>query len=109
MAMVGYAIAVVGGPTIAPLIGGAITSSHLRWRWTEYLTGILMMAQLVLNVIILDESYGPALLVHKARRLRHETGNWALHAKVNPLSSILPKSRLANHTSCLSTRSGMFR
>ncbi|KAM0806128.1 MFS multidrug transporter [Usnea florida] len=81
MAMVGYAIAVVGGPTIAPVIGGAITSSHLRWRWTEYLTGILMMAQLVLNVIILDESYGPALLVYKAQRLRHKTGNWALHAK----------------------------
>ena len=82
MAMVGYAIAVVGGPTIAPVIGGAIASSHLRWRWTEYLTGMLMMAQLILNIVILDESYGPALLVYKAQRLRHETGNWALHAKV---------------------------
>ena len=109
MAMVGYAIAVVGGPTIAPVIGGAITSSHLRWRWTEYLTGILMMAQLVLNVIILDESYGPALLVYKAQRLRHETGNWALHAKVYPLTLVLFMSPLPNHTSCLSTRSGMFR
>ena len=57
MAMVGYAIAVVGGPTIAPVIGGAIASSHLQWRWTEYLMGIVIMAQLVLKVIILDESY----------------------------------------------------
>jgi DHA1 family multidrug resistance protein-like MFS transporter len=32
-------------------------------------------------MIILDESYPPMLLVYKARRLRHETGNWALHAK----------------------------
>jgi MFS transporter, DHA1 family, multidrug resistance protein len=32
-------------------------------------------------MIVLDESYPPMLLVYKARRLRHETGNWALHAK----------------------------
>ena len=83
MAMVGYAIAVVGGPTIAPVIGGAITSSYLRWRWTEYLTGILMLAQLIVNMLVLDESYTPALLVYKAQRLRYETGNWALHAKVS--------------------------
>lgn len=81
--MVGYAIAVVGGPTIAPVIGGAIASSPLGWRWTEYLTGMIMMAQLILDVVILDESYGPALLVAKARKLRFETGNWALHAKVS--------------------------
>ena len=36
---------------------------------------------LVFAVIFLDESYGPVLLVYKARRLRHESGNWALHAK----------------------------
>jgi Major Facilitator Superfamily len=30
--------------------------------------------------LILDESYPPVLLVYKARRLRFETGNWALHA-----------------------------
>jgi len=40
-----------------------------------------MMFFLLLDVIILDETYPPALLVAKARRLRHETGNWALHAR----------------------------
>lgn len=35
---------------------------------------------LTLGVIFLDETYPPALLVHKARRLRITTGNWALHA-----------------------------
>lgn len=29
----------------------------------------------------MDESYAPVLLVYKARRLRHESGNWALHAR----------------------------
>ncbi|CAD6569569.1 MAG: hypothetical protein ASARMPRED_002949 [Alectoria sarmentosa] len=81
VAVSGYAIAVVGGPTIGPLVGGAISSSYLRWRWTEYLTGIIMMAQLILDLLLCDESYAPTLLVYKARRLRQETGNWALHAK----------------------------
>ena len=71
----------VGGPTLGPLIGGAICVSHLRWRWTQYITGIFQMFVLVLDVIIVDESYPNALLVKKAQRLRHESGNWALHAK----------------------------
>jgi hypothetical protein len=40
-----------------------------------------MLFILALDVLILDESYPPVLLVHKAQRLRHESGNWALHAK----------------------------
>ena len=41
-AMVFYAISVTGGPTIGPLIGGAICQSYLGWRWTQYITGIMM-------------------------------------------------------------------
>ncbi|KAK2873936.1 hypothetical protein FQN49_001987 [Arthroderma sp. PD_2] len=80
-AIVGYALSVVGGPTIGPIVGGAIVQSYLGWRWTEYLTGILMLLFLTLDVIFLDESYPPVLLVTKARRLRYSTGNWALHAR----------------------------
>ena len=40
-----------------------------------------MLTFLTLDVIILDESYPKALLVAKARKLRFESGNWALHAK----------------------------
>jgi MFS family permease len=36
IALVGYAFAVVGGPTLGPIAGGAIVQSYLRWRWTEY-------------------------------------------------------------------------
>ena len=80
-AIVGYAMAVVGGPTLGPIIGGAIVTSSLRWRWTQYITGIYTMFILTLDILILDESYPASLLVVKARRLRHESGNWALHAK----------------------------
>src|ERR1700712_2414495 len=41
----------------------------------------MMLFILFLDVLILDESYPAVLLVQKARRLRHESGNWALHAK----------------------------
>ncbi|KAM0096176.1 hypothetical protein ACP6JD_000356 [Aspergillus fumigatus] len=80
-AIVGYAMAVVGGPVLGPIVGGAIIQSYLGWRWTQYITGIMMMFFLVMDVIFLDESYAPVLLVYKARRLRYETGNWALHAR----------------------------
>ena len=80
-AIVSYAMAVVGGPLLGPIAGGAIVESYLRWRWTEYITGIMMLSILAVDLLILDESFPKVLLVYKARRLRHETGNWALHAK----------------------------
>ncbi len=58
-----------------------VAQPWLGWRWTEYLTGILQCFILVFAIIFIDESYPPRLLVYKARRLRHDTGNWALHAK----------------------------
>ncbi|EGE80721.1 MFS multidrug transporter [Blastomyces dermatitidis ATCC 18188] len=81
VAIVGYALAVVGGPSLGPIVGAAIVQSDLRWRWAEYITGIMMIFFLILDVIFIDETYPAALLVKKARRLRYETGNWALHAR----------------------------
>ena len=49
--------------------------------------GIITMAHLILDLLLCDESYAPTLLVYKARRLRQETGNWALHAKVSRVAS----------------------
>lgn len=37
-AIVGYAMAVVGGPVLGPIVGGAIVQSYLGWRWTEYVS-----------------------------------------------------------------------
>ncbi|KAI1386722.1 polyamine transporter 1 [Hypoxylon trugodes] len=82
IAMAGYAMAVVGGPTVGPIVSAVVVAQpSLGWRWTEYTTGMLQSAVLVIAVIFIDESYPPRLLVTKARRLRLETGNWALHAK----------------------------
>ncbi|KAF4984058.1 hypothetical protein FZEAL_671 [Fusarium zealandicum] len=82
IAMAGYAMAVVGGPILGPIVSAAVVQEpSLGWRWTEYVTGMVQALFLVFAVIFVDESYPPRLLVYKARRLRYETGNWALHAK----------------------------
>ncbi|KJZ75301.1 hypothetical protein HIM_05227 [Hirsutella minnesotensis 3608] len=81
IAMAGYAMAVVGGPALGPIVSAAVVQvPSLGWRWTEDLT-LDRAAVLVVAVVFIDESYPPKLLVYKARRLRHDTGNWALHAK----------------------------
>ncbi|KAK8081196.1 hypothetical protein PG997_009014 [Apiospora hydei] len=82
IAMAGYAMAVVGGPTLGPIVSAAVVEvPYLGWRWTQYLTGILQAVVLLTALVFIDESYPPRLLVVKACRLRLETGNWALHAK----------------------------
>jgi hypothetical protein len=74
-------MAVVGGPTIGPIVGGAIIATGTSWRWTEFATAIYMTITFIVDIIVLDESYPPALLKHKASKLRIATGNWALHSK----------------------------
>ena len=58
LAVVGYSVAVIGGPTVGPLIGSAITNSYLGWRWTEYITAIMIFSILVLDLFLLPETYG---------------------------------------------------
>ncbi|KAJ6095353.1 hypothetical protein N7486_006099 [Penicillium sp. IBT 16267x] len=59
-----YALTLVSGTVIAPVI-----------------TGMIMALSFVLGMIFLDESYPPVLLVYKSRQLRPRSGNWALHAQ----------------------------
>ncbi|KAK4497615.1 hypothetical protein PRZ48_010268 [Zasmidium cellare] len=80
-AMALYTISNVGGPLVGPLIGGAFCmNKSLGWRWTQYITGIWVMTQVVVGFILLDETHEGTLLKRKAQHLRHG-GNWALHAK----------------------------
>ena len=65
VAVLGYAIAFYGGSTIGSVVGGALSSSNLRWTWTKYLTGIVMIALLILDILLCNGSYAPMLLVYK--------------------------------------------
>jgi DHA1 family multidrug resistance protein-like MFS transporter len=55
--------------------------SHLGWRWTEYIVGIMGAVAFTLNIFFLEESYPPVILVNKAEELRRRTKNWGIHAK----------------------------
>lgn len=79
--MTWFTICVFIGPMCAPFIGGFIVTSHLGWRWTQYLTGILASAAAVLNLIFLQETNAPLILAKKAAKLRRLTKNYAIHAK----------------------------
>ncbi|KAH8593232.1 major facilitator superfamily domain-containing protein [Bisporella sp. PMI_857] len=83
-ALLVYGIAVVTGPLIAPLVAGALVLNmhHVGWRWTEYVTGILLAVIIAAGVFFIDESYPPVLLSRKANKIRQETKNWAIHSKL---------------------------
>ena len=48
---------------------------------TQWITLILAGVFGTIAFIVVPETYAPVLLARRAKRLRHETGNWALHAK----------------------------
>ncbi|KAK5088392.1 hypothetical protein LTR05_002610 [Lithohypha guttulata] len=73
-AMSFYAICVVGGPTIAPIVGAALTEK-LSWHWTEYVEAIFVFSVFALTIVCFPEVYPPVLLKRKAQKLRKETGD----------------------------------
>lgn len=76
-----FSMAVFCGPLLSPCVGGFTAASYLGWRWTMWITAIMGALGLVLELLVLEETYPPVILVHKADRLRRATGDWSLHAK----------------------------
>ena len=71
-----YAVTVVGGPTVGPTIGAALTvNKHMGWRWTEYIQAIWTFVIVVMATFSMPEIYEPYLLGQKAKQLRKETGD----------------------------------
>lgn len=82
LAITVFSMTVFTGPLLAPFIGGfTVMNSSLGWRWTEYFVAIMGFLALGLNVIFLEETYPPVVLVEKASELRRRTLNWGIHAK----------------------------
>lgn len=80
VAMCIFASSTFIGPTMGPIMGGFITMSYLGWRWTQWITLIMAGLMFSIGVIVVPETYAPVLLQQKARKLRYQTKNWALHA-----------------------------
>jgi len=72
--------ATFGGPVMGPIVGGFITQSHLGWRWTQWITMIMSAFFGVIAFVIVPETSAATILHSRAKRLRHETHNWALHS-----------------------------
>lgn len=81
LAITVFSMTVFSGPLLAPFIGGFITESYLGWRWTEYLVAIMGFVCFLADLIFLEETYPPVILVQKASELRRRTRNWGIHAK----------------------------
>ncbi|KAH8430246.1 MFS transporter [Aspergillus melleus] len=75
-----YTLAMFTGPYTAPFIGGYTVTSYLGWRWALYIPAIVGFFNTLMLVCFARESYAPMVLVEKARLLRRQTGNWAIHA-----------------------------
>ena len=82
LAITVFSMTVFSGPLLAPFIGGfTVINPHLGWRWTEYFVAMMGFLALALNVLFLEETYPPVVLVSKAAELRRRTRNWGIHAK----------------------------
>lgn len=80
-AMPTFAGALFAGPVLGPIVGAFICSSDLGWRWTQWITLIMAFFLGTIAFFIIPETFAPVLLARRAKRLRHKTQNWALHAK----------------------------
>ncbi|MCJ1392627.1 Citrinin biosynthesis cluster MFS transporter mrr1 [Xylographa bjoerkii] len=78
-----FAAATFIGPVAGPIMGGFITQSYLGWRWTQWITLIMVALFTVSGLFIIPESFAPVILQRRARKLRFETQNWAIHAKID--------------------------
>lgn len=68
-----WSIGPMNGPVFGPVVGGFVTQ-YAGWRWANWVVMIAAGAALMMMVII-KETYAPALLQKKAKRIRKETGD----------------------------------
>nr|POE65929.1 putative transporter c36.03c [Quercus suber] len=69
------------GPTFGPLLGGFVCDNpKYGWRWTAWITLIMSLLFGAIAWLAYPESFGPVLLQARARKLRFQTKNWAIHA-----------------------------
>lgn len=82
LAITVFSMTVFSGPLLAPFIGGFIVlNPNMGWRWTEYIAALMGFLAFGLDLICLEETYPPVVLVKKAEELRRRTKNWGIHAK----------------------------
>ncbi|TFL06776.1 major facilitator superfamily domain-containing protein [Pterulicium gracile] len=70
-----FTLAPFAGPALGPTVAGYINVSGTSWRWVFWILSIFAGVCFLMIVFTVPETYVPVLLVHKAKRLRKETGD----------------------------------
>lgn len=68
------------GPALGPIAGGYVSVGGIGWRWLFWILCIFSGLCGLLVFFAIPETYAPILLVHKAKKMRKETGEerwWA--------------------------------
>jgi MFS transporter, DHA1 family, multidrug resistance protein len=78
-----FAAATFIGPVAGPIVGGFVTESYLGWRWTAWLTLIIAGFFTLIGLLFVSESFAPVLLQQRARKIRLQTRNWAIHSELD--------------------------
>ena len=77
-----FAATTLSGPSAGAIAGSLLLRSSLSWRWTVWLSMVVGAVFGVVGLLTVPETYVPVLLKRRAAELRRETGNWALHSKL---------------------------
>ncbi|CEP59984.1 MFS transporter LALA0_S01e00386g [Lachancea lanzarotensis] len=82
VALVFYAVFVVCGVTVGPVISALLTYQvgTDEWRWPLWFICIVQGVLLIVAALTVSESYAGVVLAKKAKKIRKESGNWAYHA-----------------------------
>ncbi|KAE8440761.1 hypothetical protein EG329_006596 [Mollisiaceae sp. DMI_Dod_QoI] len=75
LAMTLYCVAPFFGPILGPVVGGFI-SENIGWRWVQGVCCIFIGVIGILGVIFVPETYGPVLLIRRAKHLSKTDGKF---------------------------------
>ncbi|UZJ52159.1 hypothetical protein CBS101457_001479 [Exobasidium rhododendri] len=75
IAMSLFSVAPFAGPALGPIVSGAIAVTGTSWRWVYWVCAIFSGVCFVICLFTVRETFTPAILQKKAKRIRKETGN----------------------------------
>lgn len=81
-AMAAFSIGPLVGPVLGPVAGGALQDAK-GWRWVFWVVAIVSGFVAAVMVVSLRETFAPAILARKTKRLQKETGNDRLRSKLD--------------------------
>lgn len=70
-----FTLSPFAGPAIGPIVGGYIELSGIKWQWLFWILTIFSGVCWLMILFTIPETYGPVILVKKAKALRKSSGD----------------------------------